>query len=939
MTDIIMKKPTKAIEDISIEDLRALSNDNFLMWCMTSGAKVDNNEIDFDTHRYLIPIYLDNSDHIVWQKAAQLGATVYMLLRTLWWLEKNQGRKAGLYFPTNDGVQNLSKDRLVPLIDSCPSIKAISPDSGKLNLRHVGSSSFYLYHLGGVASKDSVPLDFVCFDEVRLCDAKDIDQALHRISHSPYKYRTFMSTCIEGNTTVVVREKSTGFVTKKSFKELEHTFTNYQVLSYNRIGGYRPRWRDIKAVHNNGVKKVVKASFTGHNEIVCTPDHKFAVSAPTKALFGYNSFVEIQHIERHNESNTPAPVGVYALTEIPTDVGVHYDLLTFEFMGLFIAEGVYKNGTVSIYQNVTGEKHEAVRDIAKQWAMSNGLEYLENTDGVHVSGITTRPDLVQLFQDCGTLASEKRIPEILLQGNKPQLTHLMNGLIAGDGWYIDKDLGSFGISTSSKQLASDIRFVALKIGSPVQTSVRNNRVGTPVVIDGVQTGTAKHKEHILRYSPLSHRHKEIVRGVGKLALSSVADAGEAEVYDMTVDQDAWYFLAESGILAKNCGLPDNDINRRWQQGTQHIWMSACGCPDGCDLARTFPDCIVTDDPKRPGEVYLRCPKCRYEIKDAQNGRYVPMNPSADYHSYHVSQLASKYRSTKEVWTEFLNTTNIEEFYNAALGIPYIDSANRGVTPSQLEACVNPQLRWMKDERKEEKTRTAMGVDQGGAYNMVVIADIAPDGTRKRIRHVEIIEQLNPQYYEDGNPVSPFNRLYKLMDEFNVGICVIDMMPNYNEALKFAQAFPGRVFLAYYKRDGKEVVQWGDRGKYKENVRKAGPLLKFKYQCAIGRFPSLSFALGEWAEGNVQIPPLDGIRQIARSEEHDSRGQLIPESPARRLFSHLPRLIKRWTEVDAETGSGRWEWVYAGGDPHLAHAWNYCNIALERIRRKAVFAFG
>lgn len=570
------KKP----EDISVEDLKSLSKDSFIMWCLTSGAKVDSNTIDFDAHRYLIPLYMDNSELIVWQKAAQLGATIWMLLRVLWWLQYHQGRKAGLYFPTNDGVQNLSKDRLAPLINSCPSIKEISPETGKMNLRHIGQSSFYLYHLGGVASKDSVPLDYLSFDEVRLCDPRDIDQAMHRVSHSPYKMKVFASTC---------------------------------------------------------------------------------------------------------------------------------------------------------------------------------------------------------------------------------------------------------------------------------------------------------------------------------------------------------------------GIDQNDINARFTRGTQHIWFSSCGCPEGgIDLARTFPNCVITDDPKRPGEVYLRCPKCKYEIKDPQNGRYVPMNPTADYNSYHVSQLVSKFRTTKEIWEEYLYTTNKEEFYNAALGIPYVDGANRGVTPSQLKSCINPELKWARED--DSRTRTAMGVDQGGAYNMVVIADINPDGTRKRIRHVEIIEQHNPDYYENGKQVSPFKRLYKMMEEFNVGICVVDMMPNYNEALKFAQAFPGRVYLAYYQTNGREVVQWADRGRAKETVRKAGPLLKFKYQCAMGRFPSLSFSLGEWSEGNVEIPPLDNIRQMAISEEMNSRGRLKPESPARRLFSHLPRLIKRWEETDADSGTGRWVWVYAGGDPHLAHAWNYCNIALERLRRKTSFSF-
>jgi hypothetical protein len=579
----MQKKP----EDITIDDIRYLGKDEFLAWCLTSGAKVDENEIDFNKHRYLIPIYMDSGREIVWQKAAQLGATIYMLLRALWWLEQNQGRKAGLYFPTNDGVQNLSSDRLVPLIDSCPSIKALYSEvdgmNQKLNLRKIGKSSFYLYHLGGVASKDSVPLDFVSFDEVRLCNPADIDQALHRISHSPYKLKTFMSTA---------------------------------------------------------------------------------------------------------------------------------------------------------------------------------------------------------------------------------------------------------------------------------------------------------------------------------------------------------------------GLPDNDINRRYQYGSQHVWMSKCGCSDGVDLARTFPDCIVHDDSRRPGEVYVRCPNCGWEIKNPQNGRYVAHNPGASFNSYHVSQLVSLYRSPKEIWEEFMRTTNMSEFYNAALGIPYIDAANRGVSKAELESCINTDLNWMITESMKDRKDhyTAMGVDQGAAYCMVVIADVNPDGMKKRIRHVEIIEQNNPEYMVNGEQISPFARLHEIMDEFNVGLAVVDAMPNYNEAIKFAQTFPRKVYLAHYANNQKEVVQWADRTKVKQTIAKAGPMLKFKYIAHVGRFPSLSFALGEWSEGNVEIPRLEGLRQMARSEEQ--KGVLMPESPAQRLFNHLPRLIKQFKKSSdyEETGAGRWQWVYAGGDPHLAHAWNYCNVALERLRRRTSYSF-
>jgi hypothetical protein len=302
----------------------------------------------------------------------------------------------------------------------------------------------------------------------------------------------------------------------------------------------------------------------------------------------------------------------------------------------------------------------------------------------------------------------------------------------------------------------------------------------------------------------------------------------------------------------------------------------------------------------------------------------------------VSQLVSKFRSTKNLWEEFLHTTNMEEFYNAALGLPYIDATNRGVTREQLLSCVNPELPWLKDVPMSDRTeKTAMGIDQGGAYCMAVIADINPDGTKKRIRHIEIIEQNNPEYYVNNEQVSPFVRCAELIEEFNVGLCVCDMLPNFNESLAFAQAHPRKVFLAHYS-ESKDVVQWADRGKVKASIAKAGPVLKFKYQAIMGRYNSLSFALGEWASGNVEIPDLEGLRQMARSEE--KKGLLLPESPANRLFSHLPRLIKTWKVTNEEEGTGRWWWRYAGGDPHLAHAWNYCNVALERLRRQTVYMF-
>ena len=85
--------PTKIIkpEDVTMDDLRYMSKDSFPLWCLANGAEVDNNPVEFENHRYLLPVYADQSDEVVLAKAAQLGATVWMMLRILWWLHAHQG--------------------------------------------------------------------------------------------------------------------------------------------------------------------------------------------------------------------------------------------------------------------------------------------------------------------------------------------------------------------------------------------------------------------------------------------------------------------------------------------------------------------------------------------------------------------------------------------------------------------------------------------------------------------------------------------------------------------------------------------------------------------------------------------------------------------------------------------------------------------------------
>jgi len=914
----IVRLPKKVKpEDITIDDLRHLSNESFTLWTQTSGVTVDGNNIDFNAHRYLLPIYLCNDTEIVWQKAAQMGATVYMLLKVIHWLHTHQGRKAGLYFPTKEGVENLSKDRLTPLLQSIPELNGTIDTQDKLGLRKIGKSSFYLFHLGGVASKDSVPLDFVSFDEVRLCKPQEIDQALERISHSPYKQKVFMSTCHSKDTRILVRKKQdvkywkvSNPVESKSFRELEDCWHQYQVLCQYQSNGLNYTFRDITAFHDNGIKPVVKALFDDGTEVVATHDHEYAwcdAFGKSKNILRWeqlskltdkNAIVTLRNISQYEEIDTP------------------FDLLTYYVFGAYAAEGCVVTGTTNTISIAQLKKTDTpIRSRVIEWAQRNGFKFSEQRTCIRVS-LKTRPDLYQLFESFGKSSSDKRFPEIIRNGSVKQLRELLDGYIDGDG--TRRTDHSWDITTTSYAMLYDLKLIALRVGEPAY--IRDYEGRTENRAHSYQLCHNANSNRILS-RPLNAHYRAA-------RLVELREWGNQAVCDITVDQ-YHNFVLENGIVAHNCGLPENDIAARFDLGTQHIWMAKCGCPDGVDLARAFPDCVVDD--KKRGKLYLRCPKCRFVINDPQNGRYVAHNPGADYTSFHVSQLTSKYMPLKTLWDFYYRTTNKAEFFNAKLGLPYVDEENRGVTLGQLKSCVDPMLEWAAPGKAAD---TAMGVDVGGGYCYVIIADLHE--SKKRIRHVEIIESDNPHYMEAGKRVSPFKRLRTLMKEYKVQLCVIDAMPNYDSVLEFAQEFPGKVFASFYSKEAKDVVTWSDKPRTKVTIKKAGPLLKFKYYCVVSRYLSLDVALGQWAGNDVICPDPDRLVQMCLNEKTKD---LEPEAVMNRAFSMFMRLIKRFNVSNEETGEGRHEWIYSGGDPHFAHAWNYCNVALERMRRGVIFTFG
>lgn len=913
----------KGVSDITIDDLRHLSEDSFALWALTSGAKADGNYIDFDHHRYLLPMYMNEENGLVWRKGAQLGASVFLLLRILHWAKTHQGRKVGLYLPNLSLAENISRDRLDPLIRSCPDIAAISGSDDKLGLKKIGESSIYIFHLGGVSSKDSVPLDFVAFDEVRLCKDQDIDQALERISASKYKEKMFMSTsgipgrdidlrykygkqyswhskcrCFSGDTAIVVKRKGSHYPETKTFEQLQDCWSNYQALC---LGSHKKLvYRDITAFFDNGEAAVVSAKLRNGTSMLCTPDHSFFRVANTlkdgKATKGRVLECRLSELPLDNAYKNKLVVARKFKAHIQgsdAQKQVPYDNDTLFTIGAAVAEGSWATDTTLDISQLPGK---LIWHRVQRWARSNNLHAnTSSRDRVRI-GLHSRPDLIDLFKSLGHLCHNKKFPDWFASASDAQLRVMLDGYLAGDGHdSSSRTVDSNGYATNvlwscvttSPVLADQIAYIGMRLGMPLYRYSKENE--------------GKKTTYTLQYNPKSaFAAPNVSDDLAHVSVKSVTPAGTRRVYDITVAEHHNYVLA-NGVVAHNC-------------------------TDWCNLAYTFPDCIVKH-PKH-GHIYV-CPKCRTWIKEPQNGRYVSYNPTGDYPSFHVSQLASPFQTPKEIMDFYQRTTNMSEFYNSKLGLPYVDEENRGVSMEQLDACVDPLLEW---GRAGKETGCAMGIDQGAAYIYVTIMDIRDN--KKRIRHFELVEADNPIYMEAGKKVSPFKRAAELMKEFNVRLCVVDAMPNPNDALHFAHEFPGRVFLQWYSQNQKDVVQWADKAKVKPTIKKAGPLMKFKWHVTINRYMGLLFMLESWKNGDIVMPDPERLVQVCRSED---TGVFQPESIARRNMKMYTRMIRQFDVTNQDTGEGKYSWIHIGQD-HGAHATLYCLVALERLRRQVHVTF-
>lgn len=139
--------------------------------------------------RYLEPLYAEKRDkpfrRLVIMKAAQMGLTTRLMYRAAWWVADARRKvDVALMFPTQDAVLDLHKTRFRPMMRSSARMMRLIADVDAVEVVRIGVSNMRFRGMRSGVSVDSIPVDVLLFDEVRLMDVTTIERAFARVSAS-----------------------------------------------------------------------------------------------------------------------------------------------------------------------------------------------------------------------------------------------------------------------------------------------------------------------------------------------------------------------------------------------------------------------------------------------------------------------------------------------------------------------------------------------------------------------------------------------------------------------------------------------------------------------------------------------------------------------------------------------------------------------------------
>lgn len=157
--------------------------------------------LDFDSHRYLKQIYLDQSPEIIYMKSAQTGLTERGLTEAIWL--PDQFKENAIYvFPTSGTVSDLVQERIDDPLNNKTYLRQVSgrakrilgKQADKIGLKRMSRGFIYFRGSNKPTQITSVPADAIFVDEVDRMVQENIPYIPKRLGHSKRKWQRWFST-------------------------------------------------------------------------------------------------------------------------------------------------------------------------------------------------------------------------------------------------------------------------------------------------------------------------------------------------------------------------------------------------------------------------------------------------------------------------------------------------------------------------------------------------------------------------------------------------------------------------------------------------------------------------------------------------------------------------------------------------------------------------
>lgn len=384
------------------------------------------------------------------------------------------------------------------------------------------------------------------------------------------------------------------------------------------------------------------------------------------------------------------------------------------------------------------------------------------------------------------------------------------------------------------------------------------------------------------------------------------------------------------LMGSTANWPEADIDYWYLQGSQHRFHTRCPtCGAEEPLDEYFPDCIGYDptQPDRvngtPGDYRYRC-RSGHWIDDPQQGEWRASNPDAIARkdiSIHFHQMLSPTISPREMIEAWFNCVDKKNFYNRKLGKPYQDPSQIPVTLEHLTRCVEAGVAagvvW-----KQRARGAFMGIDQMGGFNVAIIKERLADG-RQAVIHMEEMHD------ED-----PFEKCSELMELYGVQVCVVELLPNYNDAKRFAARHPGRVFLASYGDLQDDMLRWGDGPTLNVSERRTDEKERDRFTVTLDQYKCMSVSLARLVNTTCLFPDPRELEQEIIDKGVKRRVPLLRD----RAFLHFQRTALVTERPNADERRYRRKVVKVGIDPHFSYANMLCDVAWARAHNTATFMF-